>query len=111
MTRTRLFLIAAPLLLAGCSLAPKTVLPAPPVSESCPVGDAYLAQSEATLPALSYGPVFTDPRFPALIEQALANTRDLRPAFANVPAARAAGRVARTEQFRATQLRRVSSRA
>src|SRR3546814_10760078 len=46
MTRTRLFLIAAPLLLAGCSLAPKTVLPAPPVSESWPVGDAYLAQRD-----------------------------------------------------------------
>src|SRR3546814_6736635 len=69
MTRTRLFLIAAPLLLAGCSLAPKTVLPAPPVSESWPVGDAYLAQSEAALPALSYGQVFTDPRLQALIEQ------------------------------------------
>src|SRR3546814_18075237 len=84
MTHTRLFLIAAPLLLAGCSLAPKTVLPAPPVSESWPVGDAYLAQSEAALPALSYGQVFTDPRLQELIEQALANTRDLRTAFANV---------------------------
>src|SRR3546814_12924622 len=80
MTHTRLFLIAAPLLLAGCSLAPKTVLPAPPVSESWPVGDAYLAQSEAALPALSYGQVFTDPRLQALIEQALANNRDLRTA-------------------------------
>src|SRR3546814_19056764 len=99
MTHTRLFLIAAPLLLAGCSLAPKTVLPAPPVSESWPVGDAYLAQSEAALPALSYGQVFTDPRLQALIEQALANNRDLRTAFANVAAARAQVRVTRSAQF------------
>ena len=42
-------LIAVPVLLAGCSLAPKTVLPPPPVPQSWPVGDAYLLQSEAAL--------------------------------------------------------------
>ena len=48
--KPRIFLlIATPLLLAGCSLAPKTVLPAPPVPQSWPVGDAYLLQSEAAL--------------------------------------------------------------
>src|SRR3546814_20087807 len=81
------------------SLAPKTGRPAPPVSESWPVGDAYLAQSEAALPALSYGQVFTDPRLQALIEQALANNRDLRTAFANVAAARAQVRVTRSAQL------------
>ena len=54
MTRLRLALVAAPLLLAGCSLAPKAVLPAPPVPQSWPIGDAYLLQSEAALPLLSY---------------------------------------------------------
>ncbi len=99
MTRARLSLIAAPLLLAGCSLAPKTVLPPPPVPQSWPVGDAYLLQSEAALPALSYGQVFTDPRLQSLIEQALANNRDLRTAFANVAAARAQVRVPRSAQW------------
>src|SRR3546814_10145545 len=99
MTSTLLCLIASRLLLAGWSLAPKTVLPAPPVAESWSVGDAYLAQSEAALPALSYGQVFTDPRLQALIEQALANNRDLRTAYANVAAARAQVRVTRSAQL------------
>jgi multidrug efflux system outer membrane protein len=99
MTRARLALIAAPLLLAGCSLAPKTVLPAPPVPQSWPVGDAYLLQSEAALPILSYNQVFTDPRLQSLVEQALAGNRDLRTAYANVAAARAQVRVTRSAQF------------
>ena len=91
--------IAAPLVLAGCSLAPKTVLPAPPVPESWPVGDAYLEASEAALPLLSYKQIFTDPRLQALIEAALVNNRDLRTAYANVVAARAQVRVSRAAQF------------
>ena len=92
-------LIAAPLLLAGCSLAPKTVLPAPPVPQSWPVGDAYLLQSEAALPVLSYKTVFSDTRLQSLVDQALANNRDLRVAYANVAAARAQARVSRAGQF------------
>ena len=92
-------LIAAPLLLAGCSLAPKTVLPAPPVPQSWPAGDAYLLQSEAALPVLSYKTVFTDARLQRLVEQALVNNRDLRVAYANLAAARAQARVGRAGQF------------
>lgn len=92
-------LLAGTLALAGCSLAPKTVLPAPPVPQSWPVGDAYLLQSEAALPILSYRSVFTDPRLQALAEQALVNNRDLRVAYANVAAARAQARVSRAGQF------------
>ena len=99
MTRAALILLGAPLLLAGCSLAPKTVLPAPPVPPSWPVGDAYLLQSEAALPILSYKGVFTDPRLQNLVDQALANNRDLRVAYANVAAARAQARVSRAGQF------------
>ena len=51
MKRASLLLMTTPLLLASCSLAPKTVLPAPPVPQSWPVGDAYLLQSEEALPA------------------------------------------------------------
>jgi multidrug efflux system outer membrane protein len=90
---------ASALALAGCSLAPKTVLPTPPVPQGWPVGDAYLLQSEAALPVLSYQSVFTDPRLQSLAEQALANNRDLRVAYANVAAARAQARVTRAGQF------------
>jgi multidrug efflux system outer membrane protein len=99
MTRARIALITATLMLGGCSLAPPTVLPVPPVPQSWPVGDAYLLQSEAALPILSYRSVFTDPRLQALTEQALANNRDLRATFANVAAARAQARISRAAQF------------
>lgn len=96
--RARIAAVAA-LMLAGCSLAPPTVLPAPPVPESWPAGDAYLLQSEAALPILSWRDVFTDPRLQSLIDQALTNNRDLRIAYANVAAARAQARIARAAQF------------
>ena len=99
MIGTRALLLASTLALAGCSLAPKTVLPTPPVPQSWPVGDAYLLQSEAALPILSYQSVFTDPRLQTLAEQALTNNRDLRVAYANVAAARAQARVTRSGQF------------
>lgn len=99
MIRTRVLLLASTLALAGCSLAPKTVLPTPPVPQSWPAGDAYLLQSEAALPILSYKSVFTDPRLRLLTDQALANNRDLRVAYANVAAARAQVRVTRSGQF------------
>lgn len=99
MTCRALTLTLAPLLFAGCSLAPRTVLPEPPVPQSWPVGDAYLLQSEAALPLLSYRSVLTDARLQALVEQALAENRDLRIAFANVAAARAQARISRAGQF------------
>ncbi len=99
MIRTRALLLAGTLMLTGCSLAPKTVLPVPPVPQSWPVGDAYLLQSEAALPLLSYKSVFTDPRLQSLTDQALTNNRDLRVAYANVAAARAQVRVTRAGQF------------
>ena len=99
MKRAPFLMIAAPLLLAGCSLAPKTALPPPPVPQGWPVGDAYLIESEAALPILSYKQLFTDARLQSLVEQALANNRDLRTAYANLAAARAQVRVSRAAQF------------
>lgn len=87
------------LALGACSMAPKYVAPAPPVATSWPVGDAYLAQSEATLPLVSYTKIFQDPRLQSLVEQALTNNRDLRVAAANLAAARAQVRVVRANQF------------
>ena len=99
MIGARALLMASTLALAGCSLAPKTVLPVAPVPQSWPAGDAYLLQSEAVLPILSYKSVFTDPRLQSLADQALINNRDLRVAYANVAAARAQVRVTRSGQF------------
>ena len=85
--------------LAGCSMAPKDVRPAAPVPTNWPVGDSYLRENEATLPALSWRDVFRDARLQKLIEQALANNRDLRVAAANIAAARAQYQVQRGAQF------------
>ncbi|MCT2401086.1 efflux transporter outer membrane subunit [Novosphingobium mangrovi (ex Huang et al. 2023)] len=91
--------LASAVALGACSLAPKYVAPALPAPASWPIGDAYLAQSEADLPLVSYKEIFRDPRLQALVEQALANNRDLRVAAADVAAARAQIRVVRANQF------------
>ena len=83
--------------LSACSLAPNYVEPALPVPPSWPVGDAYLAQNEATLPSVSYRDIFRDPRLQQVIEQALVNNRDLRAAAANIAIARAQYRIQRAE--------------
>lgn len=98
MMRGALSLLAAAAL-AGCSLAPAYVRPALPVPPSWPAGDAYLRQSEATLPSVTYRDVFRDARLQRLIDQALANNRDLRVAAANIAAARAQYRIQRAELF------------
>ena len=98
MRRTPL-LAAATLMLGACSLAPTYTRPEPPVPDSWPTGDAYLAGSEAGLPPLALAELFRDSRLRALIDQALANNRDLRVAYANVAAARAQVRVTRSAQF------------
>lgn len=95
----RMALTLPALALAACSMAPKYVQPPLPAPASWPVGDAYLAQSEASLPLVSYSDVFRDPRLQKLVEQALANNRDLRVAAANVAAARAQVRVTRADQI------------
>lgn len=87
------------LLATGCSMAPKYVQPDAPVPPSWPIGDAYLRESEAALPVLSYAQVLRDQRLQTLVEQALVNNRDLRLAAANIAAARAQYRIQRADQF------------
>ena len=84
-------------MLPGCSMAPAYHQPALPVPASWPVGDAYLKQQEAALPAYSYRDVLVDPRLIAVINQALANNQDVRRAAANIAAARAQYQVQRAE--------------
>ncbi|AHE53442.1 efflux transporter outer membrane subunit [Sphingomonas sanxanigenens] len=95
----RSFALAAALLAAGCSMAPHYVTPEAPVPPSWPAGDAYLRESEAALPTISYRQIFTDTRLQGLVEQALINNRDLRIAAANIAAARAQYRIQRAARF------------
>lgn len=95
----RAIALTSALSLAACSMAPDYARPTPPVPASWPAGDAYLAQSEASVPAISYRDIFRDQHLQALVEQALANNRDLRIAAANLAAARAQVRVQRAEQL------------
>ena len=99
MTRPILALALAATALSACSMEPKYVRPETPVPTSWPVGDAYLRQSEATLPAFTYRDIFKDRRLQALIDQALVNNRDLRVAAANIAAARAQYRIQRADLF------------
>ena len=96
----RKLLPLAALLLAGCmSMEPTYVRPDPAVPPSWPVGDTYLRQSEAALPIVRYSDILRDARLQRLIEQGLANNRDLAAAAANIAAARAQYRIQRAELF------------
>jgi len=85
--------------LTGCTLEPHYARPAPAIPPHFPQGDAYLRQSEATLPSVSYRDIFRDPRLQAVIAQALANNQDLAQALANIQSARALYRVQRADIF------------
>jgi multidrug efflux system outer membrane protein len=88
------------LLATGCiSMEPKLGRLEPAIPPSWPVGDAYLAQSEDGLPAVTYKQIFADPRLQTLIAQALVNNRDLMIAAANIDAARAQYEIQRAQQF------------
>ena len=88
------------LMASACSsMQPAYVRPNSAIPASWPVGDAYLRQSEAALPAVTYRDIFPDPRLQALIEQALVNNRDLMVAAANIAAAREQVRIQRAQQL------------
>ena len=97
MNAGRFVMIAILSLLSACSLAPTYARPALPVPPSWPTGDAYLRQTEAALPSVSYAQVFTDTRLQQVIARGLANNRDLRVAVANIAAARAQYRIQRAD--------------
>jgi multidrug efflux system outer membrane protein len=80
-------------------MEPQYARPEAAVPPSWPAGDAYLRQSEATLPAVTYQEIFRDPRLQSLIEQGLFNNQDLALAAANIAAARAQHRIQRAELF------------
>src|SRR5690349_20396571 len=81
------------------SMEPHYERPAPAVPGSWPVGDAYLRQSEATLPAVTFRDIFRDPRLQTLIGQALVSNQDLATAAANIAAAREQYHIQRANQL------------
>ncbi|MFG6464069.1 efflux transporter outer membrane subunit [Roseateles sp. DXS20W] len=82
-----LTILAASLALAGCaSMAPTYERPAAPVAAQWPVAPSAAATQAADL---GWREFFTDTRLQGLIDQALANNRDLRVAVLNVQRAQA----------------------
>lgn len=83
--------------LAGCTLEPHYVRPAPAAPQTWPAGAAYPTTTAAPLPSLSYRDVFKDPHLQAIIVRAIADNQDLAAAMANVTIARAQYRVQRAD--------------
>ncbi|KAF1026604.1 MAG: Multidrug/solvent efflux pump outer membrane protein MepC [Pseudomonas sp.] len=85
-------------LLGGCSLIPEYQQPSAPVPEQYPQGGVYQAQhTQAT--TTDWQHLFRDPVLTQLIQQALANNRDLRVAALNVEAFQAQYRIQRANLF------------
>jgi multidrug efflux system outer membrane protein len=86
--------------LGGCiDLAPTYRRPASPVPQRFPTGPAYAPAPATPTPIVGWREFFSDPKLKAVIEQALANNRDLRLAVANIAAARAQYHVQRAALF------------
>jgi len=98
-------LMAAAMLIAGCSLEPVYQRPDAPVAATYPTGNAYKSPvggpAGATLPAVDIGwrDFLTDPRLQRLVQIALTNNRDLRIAALNVAQTQAQYRIARAQLF------------
>lgn len=87
--------------LAGCSLAPTYERPDAPVSSAYPAGPAYKADAAGPVATADIGwrDFFADPLLQQLIEQSLANNRDLRVAALRIEEARALYGVQQSERL------------
>ncbi len=98
----RLTVLAAAMVLAGCSFAPKYERPAAPIAGDWPaLGLATAGTSPAgqAASALEWQTFFSDPQLRKLIEVSLTNNRDLRIAVLNIEQARAQFQIRRADQF------------
>lgn len=89
---------ALALALGGCaSMAPKLPAAQPAIPAAWPLPADGAAQGSAA--DIGWRRFYTDPKLAALIEQALANNRDLRVAVLNVEKARALYRIQRADRL------------
>jgi multidrug efflux system outer membrane protein len=94
-------LVAAALVLNGCTMIPKYTRPALPVPLSWPDTAAVSTDAPAR-PAVAdirWQEFFADQRLRSVVELALANNRDLRVATLNIEKAQALYRIQRSELF------------
>lgn len=92
--------LAAPLLLGACaSMAPHYERPASPVADTWPNGAAYAPAtlSDTSAMDIPWREFIKNDSLRQVIEQALANSRDLRTALANIESARAQYRIERAD--------------
>ena len=93
-----LTLLAAALLLAGCSMIPTYERPAAPVAATFPQAQAAASTGVAAAD-LAWKDYFSDPRLQQLITIALENNRDLRVSVLNIEQARAQFQITRASQY------------
>ena len=105
MMTKRLTVLAAALVLAGCSMAPKYERPASPLAVDWPASGwatasaAQVGQAGLAASALEWQSFFSDPQLRKLIEVSLANNRDLRIAVLTIEQTRAQFQISRANQF------------
>ncbi|MCU0240951.1 MAG: efflux transporter outer membrane subunit [Vicinamibacteria bacterium] len=94
------WLVGTTLALSGCTMIPQYSRPEAPVPAAFPVAAATQTPSDApAAQQLRWQDFFTDARLRSVIEQALANNRDLRVATLNIDKYRALYRIQRAELF------------
>ncbi len=91
MTRSLIAILVGGALVAGCAngLEPAYHRPEPAVPNAFPSGPAYAPPAAQTVPTPGWREVFVDAKLRGVIEQALANSRDLEVAVGQIEAARA----------------------
>jgi outer membrane protein, multidrug efflux system len=88
---------AAMLMTGGCSLAPQYVRPASPVPPALQQAETVADAPQA--PDVPWREFFTDGRLRSIVEQALANNRDLRIATLNIERAQTLFRIQHADRF------------
>ena len=97
MSKTLLSILAAALVLSGCTMIPKYERPAAPVAAQYP--GATESRRESAASDIAWQNFFAEERLKKLIKLALANNRDFRVAILNVEQSRAQYRITRSASF------------